>query len=283
MGFARIYRLLLLCCLTLVLTGSSHAQQSELEPLDLVAKYTHSGGFAGSSITIEPGGRFHIDSSDCTQEYYEAGTYTFKAGVITFVTTKRTVKGHGASDDQARDLLDPKVYKEEYHADPPADDRKDELIPVKWGERLYLMHQGSLREFCNAINLGVEPRSRLGTDSYLGMFYLRNGDENKSTSGHPTLSTDLLDLLLKRPIEAEIINIEREGETEVAVINKGNEAGLKPGMRLVLTEPRFWDDPSLWSGLVVISATDNLARLKVFEKMKIGDKVTSKFVSRRYQ
>jgi hypothetical protein len=267
----------------LALTCSAHAQQSELELRDLVGTYTHGGGFAGSAITIEPGGRYHTNSSDCTQEYYEAGTYAFKAGVISFVTTKRTVKAHGESEDQAKDLLDPKVYKEEYHQEPPADDRRDELIPVKWGERLYLMHRDSMIEFCNAINLGLEPRSSLGTDWYLGSFYLQNGDENKPATGKPSLSNDLIDLLLEKRVEAEIINIERDGKTEVATINRGSEAGLKPGMRLVLTEPRFWDGPSLWSGLVVISATYNLAKLKVFEEVKMGDKVNSKFESHRYR
>src|SRR6266404_7128702 len=282
-GLARVSRMLVLCCLTLVVTGLARAQQSEIEPRDLVATYTHSGGFASSSITIEPEGRFHTNSSDCTQEYYEAGTYTFKSGVIAFVTTKRTVKGHGEKDDQARDLLDPRVYREQYQADPPADDRKDELIPVEWGERLYLMHKDSLTEFCNAINLGLEPRSGVGTDWYLGIFYLRNGDENKSTSGHPVLSTDLIDLRLKKPIEAEIINIEPKPGGDLATINRGSETGLKPGMRLVLTRPRFWDGPSLWSALVVVSATYNLSKLKVFEEVKIGDKVSSRFVDRRFQ
>jgi len=193
------------------------------------------------------------------------------------------VKSHGQSDDQAKDLLDPKVYKEIYHEEMVADDRKDELVPVTWGERLYLMHKDSLVEFCNAINLGLEPRTSLGTDWYLGLSYLRNGDESKKTKGHPSLSNDLIGLLLEKPVEAEIINIERKGNKAVAIINQGSEAGLKPGMRLFLTEHRFWSEPSLWSGLVVISATYNLAKLKVFEEVKMGDKVSSKFGPRDYQ
>jgi hypothetical protein len=268
---------------TLVLAGAVHAQQSEQRSLDLIATYTHGSTYASSAITIEREGRYHSNSSDCTQEYYEAGTYTFKAGVLSFVTTRRTVKGHGEGDDQAKDLLDPKVYKEQYHQEPPADDRKDELIPVTWGERLYLMPEDSMVEFCNAINLGLEPRSSLGARWYLGSFYLRDGDEKKKAKGHPSLSSDLIALLLEKPIAAEIINIERENKTTVAVINKGSEAGLKPGMRLVLTVPRFWTEPSLWSGLVVTSVTDTVAKLQVFEDVTIGDKVNSKFKDLRYQ
>lgn len=281
--FARTCRLALACCVTLVIAGSTQAQQSEQPSLDLIGTYTHGGGFGGSAITIEPEGRFHKNSSNCTEEYYEAGTYTFKAGVLSFVTTKRTVKGHVESDEQAQDLLDPKVYKEIYHQAPPADDRTDELIPVTWGERHYLMHKASMVEFCNAINLGLEPRSSLGTDWYLGSFYLRNGDENRTAEGHPSFSKKLIALLLEKPIEAEIINIERENKKTVAVINKGSEAGLKPGMRLLLTAPEVWDTPSLWSGLVVTSVSYGLARLSVFEDVKIGDKVNSKFKDLRYK
>jgi hypothetical protein len=279
----RIRRHLSLGSAVLILAVSVHAQQPDLKPQDLIATYTHSGGYAGSSITIEPEGRYHINSSDCTQEHYEAGTYTFKAGVISFVTTKRTVKSHGESDDQAKDLLDPKVYKEIYHEDPPANDKKDELVPVKWDERLYLMPKDSFIEFCNAINLGLEPRKELGSDWYLGSFYLRDGDEKKSVTGYPAFSKDLIDLLLGKPVEATVINIEFDGDRQVAVIDKGSDAGLKPGMRLVLTESRFWQSPSLWSGLVVVSASHDLAKLTVFEEAKIGDKISTKFVDRRYQ
>jgi len=278
---ARTWTLALICFATVLLSSAAYAQQSEQQPLDLVGTYTHGGGFASSSITIEPDGRFHTRSSDCTQEYYDGGTYTFKAGVISFTTVKRTVKSHGESDDAAKDLLDPKVYKEMYHQELTAE-AKEELIPLKWDDRLYLVPKENLIEFCNAINLGLEPRNSLGTGWYLGSSYLRNGDEKKPAKGLPSLSNELIDLLLKKPVEAEVISIEREGETEVAIINKGSEAGLKPGMRLVLTRPRFWDGPNLWSGLVVISATYHLARLKVLEEVKLGDKVSSKYVPREY-
>jgi hypothetical protein len=280
--FARPYKLLLLCCVTLVLAVAAHGQRSGKQEPDLIGTYTHGGRYASSAIAIEPDGRYHTNSSDCTQEYYEAGTYSFKTDVICFVITKRTVKSHGETDDQAKNLLDPKVYREMYHEELTAEARKEELIPVKWGERLYLMPKEYLIEFCNAINLGLEPRKSLGTDWYLGSSYLRNGDENKKVSGPPSLSSDLIDLLLEKPVEGEIINIEREGETKVAIINRGSEAGLKPGMRMVSTKPGFWDGPSLWSGLVVISATYNLARLKVLEDVKLGDKVSSKYVPRDY-
>lgn len=280
----RILKQVCLSCLAvLTMAGSGYTQQTRLSVQDLIGTYKYSGGFAGGSITIEAEGRYHTNSSDCTQEYFDAGTYTFKDGVISFVTMKSTVKSHGENDNQARNLLDPKVYKEIYHQEPTANNRTSTLIPVKWGDRLYLIESHSLREFCNAINLGLEPRRTTGVDSYLGVFYLRDGDHEKSTLGHPNLSKELIDLFLVKPIEAKVINIELTDGMKLAAIDKGSNAGLKPGMRLVLAENGFGDGPSLWSGLVVVSVTSDLAKLKLFEEAKVGDKVTSKFVDRRFQ
>ena len=119
-----------------MLAGSAYAQQSELKPEDLIGTYTHTGRFAGSAITIELDGRYHTNSSDCTQEYYEAGTYTFKGGAISFTTTKSTVKSHGQSDNQAKNLLDPEVYKQMCQREMPTEAPKDELVPVKVGRTL---------------------------------------------------------------------------------------------------------------------------------------------------
>ncbi|HEV8138393.1 MAG TPA: hypothetical protein VGP81_01355 [Pyrinomonadaceae bacterium] len=280
----RRFNTLITCAVVLLLLSEAAGQKRDAKTTDLIGSYTHSSRYAGSIITIEPDGKFHIDSSDCTQEYFESGTYKFENQVLSFVTTKRTVKGHGESDDKARNLLDPKVYEEQYHQKLPADDRTSELMPVTWGDRVYLIDKASLPEFCNAINFGLEPRKELGTDWYLGSFYLRNGDEQKTAAGRPSLSQELMELLLETAVEARIINIEYEGDKQIAVIDRGRDAGLKEGMRFVFVDRQtFWDGPSLWSGLVVVSVTRDMARLKVFENANIGDKVSSKFVDPRFK
>jgi hypothetical protein len=275
--------LILAFVLTALLPTGAKGQNRALAIDDLIGSYTHSGQFAGSTITIERESKFHINAGDCTQEYFEAGTYEFKAGVVYFTTTKHTVKSHGESDEEAKDLLDPKVFKELYDDDPPADYKTDELVPVKWGDRLYLLRKDSFAEFCNAINLGLEPRNELGSDWYLGSFYLRKGDESKSVTGRPSLPDNLLGLLLEQPVDSEITSILREGDSEIAVIGKGSEAGLKRGMRLVINENELGEGPTLWSGLVVISAEPHLAKLTILGKANIGDKVNSRFLDRRRQ
>ena len=279
-------KLSLICALLVVscVVCAGNVQSRVVETTDLIGSYTHGGRFGGSTITIEPEGKFHINSSDCTQEYFEAGSYSFKDGVLSLTTTKRTVKSHGESDDQARNLLAPGVYEKEYRQKLPAGPQTFELVPVTWGGRVYLIDKTDLHEFPNAINLGVEPRKTSVSDAYLGSFFLREGDEKKSGAGRPSLPKDLLAFLLDTPVEARIINIEYEGDKQIAVIDRGSDAGLKEGMRFVFVDRQtFWDGPSLWSGLVVLSVTREMARLKVFENVNIGDKVSSKFVDRRFK
>ncbi|HWP52961.1 MAG TPA: hypothetical protein VN476_02450 [Pyrinomonadaceae bacterium] len=279
---ARFFKLLIAIVPVILIANSIRAQQTNLRVNDLIGTYTHSGRFAGSSITIEPEGKFHINSGDCTQEYYEAGTYTYQGGVISFVKTKSTVKGNGESDEEAKDLLNPKVFEEIYREAPRANSFNDELVPIKWAERLYLIRKDSLDEFCNAINLGLEPRQRPGSDWYLGSFYLRQGDESKPATGRPSIANNLAALLLEKPVESTIKSILREDDSEIAVIDKGSEVGLKAGMRLVINDGGF-EVPTLWSGLIVVSAGPHFAKLQLLSDAKVGDKVSSKFVDRRFQ
>jgi hypothetical protein len=50
----------------------------------------------------------------------------------------------------------------------------EELIPVRWGERHYLIAAHQFDDFCQAASSGVEPRSHPQ-----GRFLLRDGDETK--------------------------------------------------------------------------------------------------------
>ena len=55
-----------------------------------------------------------------------------------------------------------------------------ELIPVKWGERRYLIARDELLSFANSANSGSEPR-----DGAHGATLLRGGDEAKPVEGKP--------------------------------------------------------------------------------------------------
>ncbi|MGL6197044.1 MAG: hypothetical protein ACRC2T_19705 [Thermoguttaceae bacterium] len=66
----------------------------------------------------------------------------------------------------------------------------EELIPIRWNDRHYLIQVDKIDEFCDAINAGFEPR-----DEKLGRFFLKTGDENKKTTGFPELPEKYTPLL----------------------------------------------------------------------------------------
>lgn len=110
----------------------------------------------------------------------------------------------------------------------------DELIPVHWGPRQYLVAPNEMVEFCNAVNGGIEPRSDMH-----GLYLLRRGDEAKAATGFPAVPDEFKDYLLAHPVEAEIVDIgKRTDDKTIIILNRGKQHGLLPGMELHLTNER---------------------------------------------
>jgi len=112
-----------------------------------------------------------------------------------------------------------------------------ERIPIRWGERLYLIPTDGIVRFCNAINSGKEPRN-----GPHGQFFLRRGDWEKEAPGKPELPKEFMPYLLDKPVDAAIVSIkntreERVGKIATVVMDKGKEAGLLPGMELSVVRP----------------------------------------------
>jgi hypothetical protein len=70
-----------------------------------------------------------------------------------------------------------------------------DFIPVRWGERLYLIPEAQSRDFCNEVNQGSEPRK-----GAIGRFYLRRGDWNKKVNSLPSVPIGWVPLLLEKPL-----------------------------------------------------------------------------------
>jgi len=100
------------------------------------------------------------------------------------------------------------------------------LLPVRWGQRRYLLRtdEVSIREFCNSVNLGEEPRR------HFGIPYLRRGGESLPAPGLPALPVKWRAYLLQTPVTCRVTSV---AETGTATIDAGSEAGLRVGMRLV--------------------------------------------------
>ena len=80
----------------------------------------------------------------------------------------------------------------------------EELIPVTWGLRRYLIPADKIIDFCNAVNEGDEPRT-----SVFGNFLLRRGDEKLQVRGLPDIPEEFRNYLQEKPVNAEIIAVKK--------------------------------------------------------------------------
>ncbi|MCC7291756.1 MAG: hypothetical protein IT449_06825 [Phycisphaerales bacterium] len=96
---------------------------------------------------------------------------------------------------------------------------------VDWGARRYLVPEGKLIRFCNAINFGDEPRREAS-----GFALLRTGDWDKPVTGMPQLAPEWKAFLLDRPLTGTVVNFEEGG---FAKLSLGGNQGLKAGMALI--------------------------------------------------
>jgi len=265
----------LLLCLICLLIRVNLATQQTLSPSELAGTYYAGHNFGGSSITLKADGSYSDSSASCTFTTEESGTYLLSDGVLQFKILKYTGKQNGS--EQEVDLFDSQARREffGYRDDEKVVPLKTEyaLLPLKWGERIYLVDEKDLGNFTSAINFGLEPRSEMRSEPYYGSFYLRQGDEQKEVSGSPPLPEKWLALLLSKPVTATIVGIEGDGQERVATINKGSRAGLKVGMKLIGKD----EEPSPWSATGLFSVEAKSAKMRVGPESKIGDKLTTKY------
>jgi hypothetical protein len=104
---------------------------------------------------------------------------------------------------------------------------------VRWGKRVYLIPGDRMLSFCNAINLGLEPRADMH-----GQFFLRvtRGQGRRApvpAEGVPGLPVAWEHVLLKEPLHGVVTGVVREG---VVTINLGSKDGIRVGMELWVEE-----------------------------------------------
>ena len=171
--------------------------------------YWGDGLGANVSLDVAPGAGFVFEWHGCMGLYgRNYGAVTEARGLVVLEPELPNKKGEFAGIDE-------------------------ELVPVSWGERRYLVAAARLGDFCNAVNGGSEPREGLH-----GMFLLRRGDETKPVTGQPRTRDGVLDCVLVRPLEATITSVGRRqknarDENAAAipvVLDAGREQGVWEGM-----------------------------------------------------
>jgi hypothetical protein len=111
----------------------------------------------------------------------------------------------------------------------------DHLVPVAWGERMYMIPKKDLPAFASAVNLGDEPRN-----DAQGSFLMRTGDEQRKVDGVPDLPPALQPLIRDVPLEVGVVSVNRLHEHHAdsfecryrLELDHGANDGLVPGMRL---------------------------------------------------
>lgn len=121
-------------------------------------------------------------------------------------------------------------------------------VPVNWGKRRYLIAREEMNKFCNAVNLGSEPRAK-----EQGLFFFRAGDENREASGLPSVPPEYRERILSAPVTATVVSVERmkesidgkwDSKSYRVTLDKGNDAGLRTEMTMLPVEPRTqYDSP----------------------------------------
>lgn len=90
-----------------------------------------------------------------------------------------------------------------------------ELIPVRWGDRLYLLAPDQLLRFCNEVNRGYEQRRE-------GSSFLHRGTHGPA-QGKPELPPPYDGYILDQPLTATVVEVldipapNREGSTRLRV------------------------------------------------------------------
>jgi hypothetical protein len=119
----------------------------------------------------------------------------------------------------------------------------DAVVPVRWGQRRYLLPESEMAEFVSALHHGIEPRGRVH-----GRFLLARGDEQKPVSGLPELPVRYRRMIRSQPVLAGVLDArrmigERFGDRMClaryrVTLDRGHEAGLTEGLRLKAMFPR---------------------------------------------
>jgi hypothetical protein len=216
-------------------------QQGPQETLErLAGLYFFGDGFVGRTLMLHANGRFSFSwEADDGGYHRDEGTAEIVGGLVSLHSEKSDTNRPGG-------LPHPK------------------LLPVRWGKRVYLVPDGQVLDFCNAVNLGLEPREGWHGRFYLRMVWtekVRAGLEEPrldTAAGLPALPTRWGSYLLKRPLQGKVIRSFRDEEgrrrlsdrltpgfvfnleDERALVDLGSDDGLKVGMELFV----FTDEKS---------------------------------------
>ncbi len=150
----------LLCWVTLGVRADD-TKSEKRSTGSLVGDYYFGDGLGSNSLLqLAPNGTFRFSwAPDDDLPVHFWGTYLAGENGVIFTPAARLVSQRFTPSDFSLDLP--------FH-------------PIKWGRRLYLLPVAQLADFCNAVNLGLEPRR-----GAYGMYYPRDPEWDVPADGPP--------------------------------------------------------------------------------------------------
>lgn len=203
----------------------------------LHARFLHSLGYGSAQLDLNSNGTFKYSDGCCMIEQEGSGTYSIESGVVVLESDES-----GPSE----------TTKETYPKATNIEWKPRRLAPIAWDQRLYLIDEDKVIEFCNQINAGEEPRKDFMGRSFL----LRDQDWKKPASGKPKLPQKYAEYLVDQPLEAKVVS-QREYKL---TINKGYGDGVRLGMRMYADSNGLVNFPS---GIEVVKVDDSSAAAEV--------------------
>lgn len=174
--------------------------------LRLAGEYSYGNGFdLNCTLVLSPDGRFVYKRCDCEVVVEEVvGRAALKDGEL---------------------VLEAEVPRKSWPSG-----MHGVMIPVTWGQRLYLLPQDDFLGFSNQVNRGVEP---ISTGS-MGRYFLREGDWDRPADGKPSLPHEWQQRLLEHPVRGTMTGKDPAGRW---MINLGKKHGVYDGMELSAWAP----------------------------------------------
>ncbi len=102
---------------------------------------------------------------------------------------------------------------------------KNDFVPVRWGNRCYLIPEKDRLVFCSAVNQRAMPRYMRS-----GPFSRDDADFRKAPPGLPQVPSEWASFLLPKPVTGTIAELL---PNNVAILSAGAYDGLKAGMELL--------------------------------------------------
>lgn len=122
----------------------------------------------------------------------------------------------------------------------PFDDFANDLLPVRWGERIYLLPRPRIYEFVLAVNRGFEQLPRPGGGRFL--------NNKKAIYGVPELPEPYRLALRERAVEAKVLRVTTSSKKSLGkpmcqigyeiTIDRGTSSGLSDGEMLAVVKPK---------------------------------------------